>query len=191
MNGFGSVKEWIGKKLKTKSKTDGIVLILIGVLVLIVMIPTGSGKKDDHTGEAFSDEVSEEGEQLADGQGTLTDTEYIRSLEKQLQELIESMDGAGAVRVMLTLADDGITHVDKNVKTQEKSREETTVVYDTGDSNEPYVIRRERPKVEGVVVVAQGGDRPGVITEITDAMQSLFDLEMHKVKVVKMSVQEE
>ena len=92
---------------------------------------------------------------------------------------------------MLTISDDGLTHLDKDVKTQEKSSEETTVIYDSGDSKVPYVIQKERPNVEGVVVVAQGGDRPGVITEITDAVQSLFGLEAHKVKVVKMSVQEE
>ena len=86
---------------------------------------------------------------------------------------------------------DGLTYLDKDIRIQEKTREETTVVYDMGDTKEPYVVRRERPKVEGVVVVAQGGDRPGIATEITGAIQSLFDLEAHKVKVVKMSVQEE
>ena len=95
------------------------------------------------------------------------------------------------MRVMLTLSDDGLAYLDKDIRIQEKTREETTVVYDMGDTKEPYVVRRERPKVEGVVVVAQGGDRPGIATEITGAIQSLFDLEAHKVKVVKMSVQEE
>ena len=33
--------------------------------------------------------------------------------------------------------------------------EETTVVYDTGDTRQPYVICRQMPKIEGVVVVAQ------------------------------------
>ena len=112
-------------------------------------------------------------------------------MEEQLTDLIESMDGVGKVRVMLTLSDDGLAYLDKDVRIQEKTREETTVVYDMGDTKEPYVVRRERPKVEGVVVVAQGGDRPGIATEITGAIQSLFDLEAHKVKVVKMSVQEE
>lgn len=187
MNGFGSVKEWITKRLKTKSKTDGIVLILIGVLVLVVLIPTG-----ESTGAKKDSKLSEKQEDSTlDSKQTQSDAEYVRTLEAQLTEMIESMDGAGQTRVMVTLADDGYTYLDKNVKTQEKMREETTVVYDVGDASEPYVVRRERPRVEGVVVVAQGGDRPGVITEITDAMQSLFGLEAHKVKVVKMSVQEE
>ena len=189
MNGFWSMKEWITKRLKIKSKTDGIILILIGVLVLLVLLPTGNGAQKGDT--KANDDMQQSASDTGDKKAVLSDEEYVNELQTQVQKLIESMEGVGAARVMLTLADDGYTYLDKNVKTQEKMREETTVVYDMGDTNEPYVIRRERPRVEGVVVVAQGGDRPGVITEITDAMQSLFDLEVHKVKVVKMSVQEE
>lgn len=185
MNGFVSVKEWITKQLKGKSKADGIVLILIGMLVLVVMIPTGSKTGSGEEPKQDKTSLHESTENMQ------TDSAYVAELEKQVQKLLESMEGVGKTCVMLTLSDDGLTHLDKDVRIQEKTKEETTVIYDMGDTNEPYVIQKERPKIEGVVVVAQGGDIPGVITEITDAMQSLFDLEMHKVKVVKMSVQEE
>ena len=181
LHGSWSVKEW--------SKTDGIILILIGILVLIILIPTGDGKKTGNVDQLTQEET--DGKNTAEMRQTQTDTEYTKALEEQLTDLIESMDGVGKVRVMLTLSDDGLAYLDKDVRIQEKTREETTVVYDMGDTKEPYVVRRERPKVEGVVVVAQGGDRPGIATEITGAIQSLFDLEAHKVKVVKMSVQEE
>lgn len=190
MNGSWSVREWITKHLKIKSKTDGIILILIGIFILIVLLPTGENAKQKNADETAGRGNSYTDESVSENQ-VQTDTEYVRMLEDQVQELIESMDGAGKVRVMLTLSDDGLTHLDKDVKTQEKTREETTVIYESGDTRQPYVIQKERPKVEGVVVVAQGGDQPRVMTEITDAMQSLFDLEVHKVKVVKMSVQEE
>ena len=190
MHGFGSMKDWMTKHFRTKSKTDGIVLILVGILVMIVLIPTG-GKGSRKNEKTLSEVESQIKDQAYDTTQVLSDSAYVQALEEQLKELVESMDGVGRARVMLTLSDDGLTHLDKDVKTQEKMREETTVIYDSGDGKVPYVIQRERPKVEGVVVVAQGGDRPGVITQITDAIQSLFDLEAHKVKVVKMSVQEE
>jgi len=47
------------------------------------------------------------------------------------------------------------------------------------------------PKIEGVVVVAQGGGNAKTVTEISNAVMSLFPVEAHKVVVVKMSVQEE
>jgi stage III sporulation protein AG len=45
--------------------------------------------------------------------------------------------------------------------------------------------------VEGVVIVAEGGDSPGVEERIREVVMSLFSVEAHKVIVVKMSGQEE
>ena len=40
---------------------------------------------------------------------------------------------------------------------------------------------------EGVLVVAEGGDDPRVISDISDTVMALFRVEAHKIKVVKMS----
>ena len=93
--------------------------------------------------------------------------------------------------VMLTFSDEGTDQLDKNVTKDGNKKEETTVVYDTGDTRQPYVICRQMPKIEGVVVVAQGGGNAKTVTEISNAVMSLFPVEAHKVVVVKMSVQEE
>ena len=82
------------------------------------------------------------------------------------------------------------TKIEKQAKDGNK-KEEITVVYDTGDTRQPYVICRQMPKIEGVVVVAQGGGNAKTVTEISNAVMSLFPVEAHKVVVVKMSVQEE
>ena len=161
-------------------------MILIGVLVLIVMIPTGTKEtsgKSKLTGNKSNEKNTQEYGQ-ADG---ISDSEYVEQLEEQIRILIEQMDGCGKANVMITLSDDGQTYLDKNCKTDEKAKEETTVIYDTGEEQKPYVIRKERPHVEGMVIVVQGGNSPAVVTEITDAMMSLFDIEAHKIKVVKMS----
>ena len=42
-----------------------------------------------------------------------------------------------------------------------------------------------RNEVQGVAVSAQGGDKPVVVKEITDVVQALFGIEMHKIKVMK------
>lgn len=167
------------EKLRKRNKTDYIILILLGVLVMIIAIPTKENK--------------EEGTKKQTGTETdkTTEQDYKSQLEKQLEKLIEQMYGAGKTKVMLTFSDEGYTYLDKNLVADEKKREESTVVYETGDGEEPYVIQKKRPQVEGVVVVAEGGDDPAVVTEISNAVMSLFHLEVHKVIVVKMSVQEE
>ncbi|MFR7444694.1 MAG: hypothetical protein ACLUUO_16185 [Sellimonas intestinalis] len=40
--------------------------------------------------------------------------------------------------------------------------------------------------MEGVVVLCEGGDQPVVVQEITEAVEALFSVESHKIKVVKM-----
>ena len=44
------------------------------------------------------------------------------------------------------------------------------------------------PIVEGVVVLADGADSPSVVTEINEAVQALFDISPHKIKVLKRKI---
>ena len=149
------------KWIKKRNKSDFVVLILLGVMVMIVAMPTGAKQSQKET------------------------------QTQEQKELLEHMDGVGKTRVMLTFSDEGTDQLDKNVTKDGNKKEETTVVYDTGDTRQPYVICRQMPKIEGVVVVAQGGGNAKTVTEISNAVMSLFPVEAHKVVVVKMSVQEE
>lgn len=166
----------LGKWIKKRNKSDFVVLILLGVMVMIVAMPTGAKQSQKET-------------QTQEQKGQQLQTED--SYKEQLKELLEHMDGVGKTRVMLTFSDEGTDQLDKNVTKDGNKKEETTVVYDTGDTRQPYVICRQMPKIEGVVVVAQGGGNAKTVTEISNAVMSLFPVEAHKVVVVKMSVQEE
>lgn len=171
----------LGKWIKKRNKSDFVVLILLGVMVMIVAMPTGAKQSQKET------QTQEQKEQ----QQLQTEDSYKEQLQQQLKELLEHMDGVGKTRVMLTFSDEGTDQLDKNVTKDGNKKEETTVVYDTGDTRQPYVICRQMPKIEGVVVVAQGGGNAKTVTEISNAVMSLFPVEAHKVVVVKMSVQEE
>ncbi|MEI3340576.1 MAG: hypothetical protein V8R80_12125 [Eubacterium sp.] len=46
------------------------------------------------------------------------------------------------------------------------------------------------PEIEGILVVAQGGGNTAVAENISEAAQALFSVEAHKIKVVKMNLQE-
>lgn len=167
----------LGKWIKKRNKSDFVVLILLGVMVMIVAMPTGAKQSQKET------QTQEQKEQQLQ-----TEDSYKEQLQQQLKELLEHMDGVGKTRVMLTFSDEGTDQLDKNVTKDGNKKEETTVVYDTGDTRQPYVICRQMPKIEGVVVVAQGGGNAKTVTEISNAVMSLFPVEAHKVVVVKMSV---
>ena len=82
--------------------------------------------------------------------------------------------------------------VEKDSTTREDSsesrdQEENTVYEKNGSGQEkPYVSETMEPEVSGVLVVAEGGDDPVTVREITEAVQALFGIEAHKIKVMKM-----
>lgn len=47
------------------------------------------------------------------------------------------------------------------------------------------VTFRGNDEVEGVVVIAEGGENPVVVRNISEVVQALFDVESHKIKVIK------
>lgn len=187
-------------------KDNLIVLILSGVLLFIIAIPT----KEKNTESAHKDDISKNGLQDA---GTLqqggTDDLYAQenfteNLERQLEEVLSEMAGVGKAKVMITLeaSQELVVEKDEPLKrsnTNEKDStggsrsiseldsEETTVYRTDGNDSEPYVIKTLSPRVEGVVVVAQGAGNGTVNKNITEMVQALFGIEAHKVKVVKMT----
>ena len=54
------------------------------------------------------------------------------------------------------------------------------------EGRSPYVVKELEPKVQGVVVIAEGGGNPAVQQNILEAVQALFPVEAHKIKIMKM-----
>ena len=47
--------------------------------------------------------------------------------------------------------------------------------------------KQNLPAIEGVLIVAEGGGSQAVATNISEAVEALFGLEVHKIKVVEMN----
>lgn len=199
-----------GKKL---GKDQFIIFILAGILLLIIALPTStnSGKKPEKSGILDSSsgkmEVTETaaGEEKIESDYKKTETEEYESyLENKLEQVISMMEGAGKVKVTVTISTSSEKVVEKDMPTVRNNtsendaeggvrnvnevdcREETVYIKDSDGSSSPYVVKTIQPLIEGVVVVAQGADRPEVSKNITEAIVALFDMEPHKIKVVKM-----
>lgn len=171
------------KKFLKLKKTDYIVIFLIGILILIVMIPVG--KKSSTKENTTENQINEV------GQDDVCSKDYEKELEGKLKDILEKIDGVGEVDVMITLSDDGTKSLDKDIKESTEYTEENTVIYDNDDKTVPYVTSTKRPKVKGVLVVAQGGGNPQTDSDISCAVQALFDVAPHKIKIAKMLSREE
>ena len=171
--------------------------LLIGgcgiVLILCSDSCTGTKRKDDNS--SSSEEMVTDNDNWS---------EYVASLERKLENIISKIDGAGNVQVMITvkntstkevLTEDSLSEKKLNEKdsdggvrdSYEISKDENVVVSEEGNSvKKPFVVSELTPEVEGVAVIAQGGDSPIVKEKITGIIKALFGIEINKIAVGKM-----
>ena len=188
------LKQWIDNlKMKKFKKNQVLILFLCGVLLMVIAMPV---KEKGAEGDIY--EIENDSLQNI---GVTDSTEYTKYLERQLERMLSQMEGAGDVSCMVTLAqsaehiiekdlevsDDSVTESDSQGGTRttnQSSRNETTI-YNEGENGNPYVSKEISPKVEGVLVVAKGGDNAVVVKNITESLQALFGIESHKIRIVK------
>ncbi|MCX4318301.1 stage III sporulation protein AG [Lachnospiraceae bacterium 38-14] len=183
-----SFKQW--------DKTQWTILILAGILLMVIAIPTEEKRDREVTLEEREENVS------------LNEESYAESLERRLQNKLSKIEGAGRVEVMITLENYGESVVEKDNadstsrrvqegaegrNTTEETREVhmETVYQDADRGKEPFVGSEKTPKIAGVLVVAQGADKTAVKQNISDAVMALFQIDVNRIKVVKMNIQEE
>lgn len=201
------------KKLK---KENFVVILLIGVLLLVIALPVSDKKTENEgTKSGITDTNSSilnltktegnESEQAGEIKSGDELQSYAASLERTLEDILSVMEGAGKVKVMITMESSAEAIVEKDVNKEISASTEVdseggsrntsgntqageTVYKNDGSNNAvPYVKQVICPKIAGVVVCAQGGDNETVNKNITEAIQALFGIEIHKIKVIKMS----
>ncbi len=196
------------------SRDNLLVLVLGGVLLFIIALPTKEpdesvgqqSASEQHSGGvssmlslATSSEIKGDGGAVSDD----TDDAYVRNLEQRLTDILSKMENVGKVQVLITLKSSEELIVEKEQPvtrsaTDEKdsaggsrmvsemSSEENTVYRTDGSNSEPYVVKTLTPTIEGVLVVAEGAGSGTVSRTITEIVQTLFGVDAHKVKVVRM-----
>lgn len=187
---------WSREGGEKKNRDRWMLLALFGVLILVVLWPVGGkeGKKETQTANLV-DKTGETAYNYAE--------QYAANMENRLKDILEKVEGAGSVQVMITVKNGGEQVVEKdrtfaenktvqdgdngqNSTADNINRSESTV-YDNTSGGSPYVVKQMEPEIEGVLVAAQGAESETVVNEITYAVQVLFDVPVHKIKVVKMS----
>ena len=89
MSDWSKLRDWIHRTLGRRSKTDFLIMLLVGVLVMVIAIPTGEKKDSPPAGEMQQEEVQDESGL------TQWKEDYRSGLEEQLKELLQAMDGVG------------------------------------------------------------------------------------------------
>ena len=150
-------------------------ILLLGISLIIVSIPSGKTKKNTQSSETTAKEDS-------------TDL-YVKKQERRLVNALKHVEGVGKVKVMITVNSSKEAVVNKDSPYEQSSSEkedEQTILVEEDGKKVPYVIKEVEPVVEGVVVVAQGGGNDIIKNQIVEAVSVLFHISSYKVKVLKM-----
>ena len=197
-------------KFKWKmGKDKWLILLAVGMIILILTFPSGPAiaKKVEHTAESKKQTTLQQGivTQPADGNTAVSATAertYEEELESRVRKILKTVDGVGSVDVMIVLksSEEKVLRVDKensNSQTEENDTaggsrkitsaelKESTILTGQGENTAPIVEKEIRPEIEGIIISAQGGGSPTVKAEISSAMEALFNLPPHKIKVLK------
>lgn len=136
---------------------------------------------------------------------------YEHELEKRLEQILGGMEGITSVDVMITLSATSEKVLEKSIQLEENKQEiekgsgeslEKSVTSSLNKKNEalltgntsgsmPYIIKEMSPSIQGVVVAAKGNITQTKIREISEAVQALFGIEAHKIKVIEKKSQAE
>lgn len=132
------------------------------------------------------------------------ESDYEAQMEARVKEILRHVDGVGQVDVMIVLksSEEKVLRVDRSTSvsdtkeqdsqggtrsSQNNQTQESTVLSGggSGQGTAPFVEKELRPEISGIVISAAGGGSPTVKAEISAAMEALFGLPPHKIKVLK------
>lgn len=171
-------------------------LLIIAICgVVLVMLPTESKSKNKSSNKITQEEKSESIIEISED-------EYCKNLEGRLETILSGVRGVGKVKVMITFKSTSEKVVLKeisydkssenngsgNANVRESYKEEEAVVFreDSDGNTIPYVIKENVPAIEGIAIVAEGGDNKDTILKITNMVQALFGVSAHKISVIGM-----
>lgn len=156
----------------------------IGLIFLSTLLPSNKNPSASTTSAVNSDE-------------------YSKQVENKLENIISQINGVGKVNVMVTL-ESGVEYVyeqdvksttdksqdnDSTGRTQQQTnenQENTPVIIDNGNGGQQALLKTQvEPKIQGVVVVCDGGDNAIVKETVVDTVTTLLDLPSTSVSVSK------
>ena len=166
-----SFKNLIEKFTCDKKRLFIIVAGIVGVLLLVV--------------SEFIPE-SEEDVEITENDDEMSFTSYEKDIEERLKNLIESIDGAGKVQVMVTIeSGDEKVYATESKKT-ENNEEKNYVLVDIEGSDNGLLLKIAQPEIRGVAIVCQGADSPTVRNAVVGAVTSVLGISSNRVNVSKM-----
>jgi len=181
------------KKTDNKRTTENLILVgILGIILIIAGSTIFGGNSPEKENEPSTVIYTEKS----------SDTYNYLHLDKKIEDLLEKIEGAGKVSVLITYdsgkeivraedvasSENILEEKDSQGGTRKQTQKDhqSETVYEKGadGNNHPVIIKEIYPPVKGVVVVAEGARNISVRENITRAVQVLLDVPIHKIQVL-------
>lgn len=197
MNYFEKLKDYFIKRGSKKNINDLVAFFIVG---LIIVIAYSFFMTPDKRSPGYI-EVKEDKSNIKEIKETIGG--YEEKLERELTEVLSQIDGAGKVRAMIYFdtGSEAIPAYSQNNSnkvteesdgnggkrvTNENTNSNTIVMTNEGGINRPYVLKEMKPKISGVIVVAEGAGNPEVKYKLYEAVKTVFSLQQYKINIYTM-----
>lgn len=204
------MRQWENLKKMMIKKEDGnpkkkienlVVFIVILIITIIAINSIWNGTNNNSTTKQENNSGSK---QLASNEDTNSNSDLAEDeLEKKLENILSKIEGVGQVNVMLTYSQSSEVVAMYNETYKDSSTEETdsnggTRTIKQTDSNKEIVFRNENgqnvpitktivnPKIEGVIVTAQGANNANIRTNIIQAVGAVTGVATYKIQVFEL-----
>ncbi|HOQ07523.1 MAG TPA: stage III sporulation protein AG [Clostridiales bacterium] len=196
---IGRIKEWIARQDRKKLIENTAIVIIIGVIIIIAgssILAPKNRREDAPVPETLKPEADSV---PANGMNAVKEAD----VEARLKSILSQIEGAGKVDVMITWsATEELVPAYDIKRSQEETEEkdsaggtrkikgeeyESTVAYEELSSGvrSPVILKKLKPEIRGVLVVAEGADSVEVRERITRAVAVVLDISANRVQVVQ------
>lgn len=195
---FKEFMKSIEKKNMKQSFYNVLIVLLVGVLIILV---SSFFKTKDTSSLA----TTKEDKNLTISSENVNSalSSYEQNQKNQLKSILASIEGVGRVEVMITIEStaEKVPAVDMNKSTSTTNEKDNVggtrsniqnndgtkvVMQNSGSDNEPLILKVLNPKINGVVVVAEGGENKALAYKIIKTVSTLYNIPEHKVNVYSM-----
>lgn len=183
-----------------KKKIENIVFLIILLIVTVLIINNVWGG-DTENSKVQNDKVLAEVLETETAESSNSNGYY--ALQENLEEILETMQGVGKVKVLINYAETSTTVAMYNeTKTESTTEEKDTsggtrnvtqtdtqkeIAYteENGESA-PITEKVIMPTIEGAIITAEGASNANVKANIISATQAVTGLATHKIQVFQM-----
>lgn len=164
---------WAQYGVKLKGAVYQYKYVILVLLIGIILMVLPSGKQETKT-SVPTEEIPQE-----------------QSLEKQLEEILSGIEGAGKVKIMLTTATGQETlyqsDQESNTGADTSSLRRKTVVITNENRSQQGLIRQVNPpRYQGAIIVCQGADQAQIKLAMIEAVADATGLGTDRISVLKM-----